>query len=230
MKSSTNIDSGRGSKIILDIPSQDTNLFKSQTVHEILSFLCRYHTDEFSITELGDAVDYSQPSISKAVDILVANDLVITRREGNTKQVHINRGRLSRPDDPFLQIPQVEFHMPVRKAVNELVENLDDVVGIILYGSVARGDADRRSDIDLWVLVDEDRMANQRSANIIRQNHEDHEFDTGRYAYEIDVKSLPAVPNYTNELRDVLSDGLVVHDTENFETVRKMVFHGDLDD
>lgn len=37
----------------------------------------------------------------------------------------------------------------------------DHIAGIVLYGSVARGDADRRSDIDLWVLVEDDRMANQ---------------------------------------------------------------------
>ena len=230
MKGSTNMGSGGGSTISLDIPAQDANLFKSQAVHEILSFLTRYHTDEFSITELGDAVDYSQPTISKAVDILAANDLVVTRREGNTKNVHINRGRLSRSDDPFLQIPQPEFHKPVRIAATKSLENLDGVIGIVLYGSVARGDADRRSDIDLWVLVEEDRMANQRTANRVRQDLDDHEFDTGRYAYDIDVESLPAVPNYTEELRDVLSDGLVVHDTEKFETVRKMVFHGALDE
>lgn len=104
------------------------------------------------------------------------------------------------------------------------------MVGIVLYGSVARGDADRRSDIDLWVLVEDSRMENQRTANHVRQALEDRTFDTGRYAYETDVESLPAVPNYTDELRDTLSDGLVVHDTEKFETVRKMVFHGELDE
>lgn len=230
MESKSNIESGGGSKIVLDVPTQDTNLFKSQAVHEVLSFLSRYHTDEFTITELTDAVDYSQPSISKAVDILAANELVTDHREGNTRLVQINRERLLHPNDPFLQIPQAEFHTPVRTAVDELVERLDDIVGIVLYGSVARGDADRRSDIDLWVLVEEDRMANQRTVNRIRQDLEDREFDTDRYAYEIDVESLPAVPNYTDELRDILSDGLVVHDTENFETVRKMVFHGDLNE
>jgi len=230
MERKSNIGSRGGSKIVLDVPAQDTNLFKSQAVHEVLSFLSRYHTSEFSITELTDAVDYSQPTISKAIDILAVNDLVTDHREGNTRLVQINRERLLHPDDPFLQIPQAEFHTPVRTAVDELVEQLDDIVGIVLYGSVARGDADRRSDIDLWVLVEEDRMANQRTANRIRQDLEDHEFDTRRYAYEIDVESLPAVPNYTDELRNILSDGLVVHDTENFETVRKMVFHGDLDE
>lgn len=230
MQSNSNIDPGEGSKIALDIPAQNTDLFRSQAVHDILSFLSRYHTDEFSITELTDAVDYSQPSVSKAVDVLAANDLVVERRDGNTRTVHINRDRLSRPDDPFLQIPQTEFQEPVRTAVDELRDRLDNVIGIVLYGSVARGDADRRSDIDLWVLVAEDRMASQRTANHIRQDLEDRAFDTGRYAYEIDVEALPAVPHYEDDLKEILSDGLVVHGTEKFDTVRNMIFHGDLDE
>lgn len=175
-------------------------------------------------------MDYSQSSVSKAVDVLVANDLAFEHRDGNTRIVHINRGRLSPPDDPFLQIPQSEFQTPVRTAVDELRDELDDVIGIVLYGSVARGEADRRSDIDLWVLVEADRMANQRAANHIRQDLEDREFDSDRYAYEIDVEALPAVPNYAADLRDVLSDGLVVHGTEKFSTVRSLIFHGELDE
>lgn len=229
MESKTNTDTGAGSKVSLDIPTQDTTIFKSQAVHDVLSFLCRYHTDEFSITELADAVDYSRPTITKAVDTLVANDLVTDRRDGNTRLVQINRERLSRPDDPLLQIPQAEFHTPVRTAVEHLLEQLDTAIGIVLYGSVARGAADRRSDIDLWVLVEEDRMTNQRTANTIRKDLEEQAFDTGRYAYEIDVEALPAVPSYTEELQEILSDGIVIHDTEKFETVREMVFHGEFD-
>ncbi|ELZ19738.1 nucleotidyltransferase [Halosimplex carlsbadense 2-9-1] len=205
-------------------------MYRSQAVHDLLYFLTRYHTDEFSITELTDAVEYSQPSISKAVDILVANDLVIEKREGNTRNVRINSGRLSRPDDPVLEVPQAEFQPPVRAAVEVLCEDLDGVLGVVLFGSVARGEADRRSDIDLWVLVEEDRMTNQRTANRIRQDLEEREFDTGRYAYEIDVETLPAVPNYVDELREILGDGIVLYDSEKFETVQQMVFHGDLDE
>lgn len=230
MESSANIDSEEGSKLVLDVPSRDATLFRSQAAHEVLSFLTRYHDDEFSITELADAVDYSQPSVSKAVDVLAANDLVVERREGTSRAVQINRERLYRPDDPFLQIPQSEFHAPVETAVDELVDGLEGIVGIVLYGSVARGDTDRRSDVDLWVLVEEDRMANQRTANRIRQDLEELEFDTGRYAYEIDVEALPAVPDYETELREILSDGLVLHETEKFETVRRILLHGGLDE
>lgn len=228
-KKSNTVDGDRAT-IALDIPAQDPTIFRSQAVHDVLSFLSRYRTDEFSITELSDAVDYSQPTITKAVDTLAANALVTERRDGNARLVQVNPERLSRPDDPLLQVPQAEFHTPVRTAVDALVERLDTVLGIALYGSVARGEADRRSDIDLWVLVDADRMTNQRTANRVRQDLEEQAFDTGRYAYDIDVEALPAVPNYTEELRDVLGDGLVVYDSEEFETVREMVFHGDLDE
>jgi len=230
MKSKSNTHAEAGARISLDIPAQDTSLFKSQAVHDVLSFLSRYHTNKFSITELADAVDYSRPTITKAVDTLVENDLITARREGNTRLAQINRERLSRPDDPLLQIPQAEFHTPVRTAVEQLVNRLDTVIGIVLYGSVARGTADRRSDIDLWVLVKEDRMVNQRTANTIRQDLEKKEFDSGRYAYDIDVEALPAVPNYTEDIEEILTDGIVIHDTEKFETVREMVFHGDLDE
>jgi len=230
MESKSNTGTGSGASILLDIPAQDTGLFKSQAVHDVLSFLSRYHEDEFSITELADAVDYSRPTITKAVDTLVANDLVTDRRDGNTRLTQINRGRLSRPDDPLLEIPQAEFHAPVRTALEQLLDQLDAVIGVVLYGSVARGDADRRSDVDLWVLVTEDRMANQRTANTVRQDLETQEFDTGRYAYEIDVEALPAVPNYTEDLQEILSDGIVLHDTDKFETVREMVFHGGLNE
>ena len=230
MQTNSNNKTGGGSKILLDIPAKDSGIFRSQAVHDILSFLARYHTTEFSITELTETVDYSQPTVSKAVDVLLANDLIVERREGNKRTVRINRDRLSRPDDPFLQIPQAEFQTPVRTAVTDLLDKLDSVIGIVLYGSVARGDADRRSDIDLWVLVEDDRMANQRTANHVRQDLEEKAFDSGRYAYDIDVEALPAVPNYTNELQDILSDGIVVHDTEKFDTVQGMIFHGDLDE
>jgi len=38
MKSWSNTDRGNGATISLDIPAQDANIFKSQAVHDILSF------------------------------------------------------------------------------------------------------------------------------------------------------------------------------------------------
>jgi predicted nucleotidyltransferase len=234
MQKKSNIDretgGGEGTRISLDLPARGSGLFSSQAAHDVLTFLARHHTDEFSITELQKIVEYSQPTVSKAVDVLVANNLAVERREGNTRGVRVNRDRLSRPDDPILQIPQSEFQPPVRAAVEELRDRLETVLVIILYGSVACGEADRRSDIDLWVLVGEGRMTNQRTANRVRQDLEGREFDTGRYVYEIDVEGYSAVPNYADEIREILSDGFVVYEANDFdfETECGVILHGDI--
>lgn len=75
MESTSNTRVEGGGKISLDIPAGDASLFRSQAVHDVLSFLCRYYVDEFSITDLSEMVDYSRPTISKAVDVLVAKAL-----------------------------------------------------------------------------------------------------------------------------------------------------------
>ncbi|QLK25330.1 nucleotidyltransferase domain-containing protein [Natrinema zhouii] len=215
-----------GPTITLDLPVRDERLFGSETIDDVLLFLSRHPDDAFSITDLANAVGYSRPSVTKAVDVLSSTELVVTERDGARRMVCINRDRLHVPDDAYFQIPQSEFHAPVKAAAETVVDELESVIAVVLYGSVARGDADRRSDIDLWVLVLDDRMENQRRANRVRQRLENEAFDGSRYEYEIDVEALGAVPNYRTELRDVLSDGIAVYETDEFETVRNMVLQG----
>jgi predicted nucleotidyltransferase len=43
-------------------------------------------------------------------------------------------------------------------------DELESVRGIVLFGSVARGEADRQSDIDLWILVEGEHMAQRNTA------------------------------------------------------------------
>ncbi|WP_135665837.1 nucleotidyltransferase domain-containing protein [Halorhabdus rudnickae] len=157
------------------------------------------------------------------MNVLSANDLVVESSEGNQRLVQINRQRLSIPDDPILHIPQSEYHQPVKTAVTELRENINDVVGIILYGSVARGEADRRSDIDLWVLTRSGRAESQREANAIARDLEDREFDGDRYAYDIDVEAVQAIPAYTEDIREIVVSGIPVYKTSDFETVENLL-------
>lgn len=230
MKKKSNGMVSDGSRLTVDIPLQDSRLLKGEATDDILLFLTRHHDESFSMTDIAKAVDYSRPTITKTVDVLSNNDLVVEEREGTRRLVQINRERLTLPDDPYLEIPQSEFHAPVKAATESILNELDSVLGVVLYGSVARGEADRRSDIDLWVLVREDRMGNQRRANHVRKSLEEESFDGDRYAFEIDVEGLQAVPNYADELREILRDGIAVHRTDEFDTVREMVLHGEIDE
>jgi predicted nucleotidyltransferase len=230
MQTKSNDNSSNRSRISVDLPLQDDRLFKGDATDDILLFLMRHRDESFSMTDIAEAVDYTRPTITKTVDVLSNNDLVVEERDGSRRMVQINRDRLTLPDDPYLEIPQSEFHAPVKAAMEALLNELDGVLAVVLYGSVARGEADRRSDIDLWVLVREDRMGNQRRANRVRQSLEEDAFDGGRYAFEIDVEGLQAIPNYADELREILRDGIAIHRTNEFDTVRKMVLHGDVDE
>ena len=227
METDTNSTSVDGIQISIDLPLQDDRLLSGDATADILLFLTRHHDESFSITDLADAIGYTRPTITKTVDTLSRNDLVIEEHDGPLRLVQINRDRLTIPDDPFLAIPQSEFHAPVQDATDQLRTKLDDVLAVVLYGSVARGEADRRSDIDIWVLVREDRASNQRQANHIRQSLEEETFGGDRYAFDIDVEALQGIPTYAEELQEILHDGIAVYQTDEFDTVRSMILHGD---
>ncbi|MFT7985223.1 nucleotidyltransferase domain-containing protein, partial [Salmonella enterica] len=74
-----------------------------------------------------------------------------------------NHAAIKKPSDPILEIPQAEFRSPVRTFLELTTKRLDEsLVGVILFGSVAKGVADRASDIDVQVLVSENLMEARR--------------------------------------------------------------------
>ncbi|WP_254538438.1 nucleotidyltransferase domain-containing protein [Halomarina litorea] len=158
-------DSDRGMSIELALPVRDADLFKHGATTYILNFLSDNPSINVSLRQLSKVVPLSERATREAVDVLEANELVETFHKGNARRVHINRNRLDNPDDPIRSIPQTNFQTPVRVAYHYLEDELDDVLGIILFGSVARGEADRQSDIDLWVLVGGDHMQQRHEAN-----------------------------------------------------------------
>jgi len=223
MNHETESANSSGASVSLSIPLLDPDLFKHKATSDVLLFLINHRFSDFSLRELAAQIGHPHQSVRRAVNVLSANDLVVDSPESNQRLIQINRQRLSIPDDPILRIPQSEFHQPVKTVVTRLRENISDVVGIILYGSVARGDADRRSDIDLWVLTRSGRAKSQREANTIARDLEDTEFDGDRYAYDIDVEAVQAIPTYTDDIREIIVSGIPVYKTSDFETVENLL-------
>ena len=231
MSRETESNATHGVSISVPIPASDADLFKSKATNDILLFLTNHRFKQFSMREVADQIGHSQQTVRRAINTLVENGLVVESPESNQRLVQINREQLAIPDDPLLRIPQPEFQKPVKAAVDELTGRLDGVIGIVLYGSVARGEADRRSDIDLWVLTTNDRAPNQREANAVGRDLEDAEFDGNRYAYDIDVEAVQAIPTYTEDIREIVVSGIPIHSTNKFEKVEKLLLEeGDSDD
>lgn len=225
MDSESEHDSISGMSLSLDIPVKEPGLFKHSATNDLLLFLANHRFDEYTIRELADRMEYSKGTISNAVNVLEANDLVDVRYGGQAKYVSMNIDRLDVPDDPVLRIPQSEYHEPVRAAVRELTHELDDLVGIVLYGSVARGEADRQSDIDLWILVTDDRMGAQRKVNEIVQYLEDQPFNEPgeRFDFHVDVEETMSLPQYTEDINRIINSGITIYSTDNFRKVENII-------
>lgn len=223
MSRETGEEDHRGLSIQVPIPLSEQSLFRLESTDTVLEFLARNRYESVTQTDLAANLDSSESSVQRAVDVLAANDLVDTTYDGNRKYVQIQRERLSIPDDPFLEIRQTAFEPPVKAAVEELRAALDDVVGIVLYGSVASGEADRRSDVDLWVAVRAERARNQRIANEIVAELEAQRFDGERYAFHVVVESLETIPSFTDDVTNILRSGIVLFESPEFDRLRTLL-------
>jgi predicted nucleotidyltransferase len=218
---------GSGASVEIPVPTPEPALYRYGATDAILRILVDDPYAEFTARELSRATEYSIRSITQALDVLAANGLIRTRSEGNRKPVRIDRTRLSKPDDPILQILQTAFHEPVRIATDRLLDQLKDVRGTLVFGSVARGEADRQSDIDLFVLVAESQASNQRRAHEVAKHLGQQRFEGDRYRFEILVESVQSVRQYDERLRDVFAAGLTIYETDTFRTVRTEVLGHD---
>ena len=223
MSHKTDHPDNHGLSISISIPAQDPDLFKHKATNDVLLFLTNHRFNSFSLRELSTHVGHAQQSVRRAINVLSTNELVVESPESNRRLVQINRRRLTVPDDPILRIPQAEFQSPVNAAIADLRDRINGVVGIILYGSVARGEADRRSDIDLWVLTQSERAESQREANTVARDLEETTFDGDRYAYDIDVETVQAVPTYAEDIREIVVSGIPLYTTDDFEIIENLL-------
>lgn len=199
-----------GASLGLPVPVPSSGLFSHKCTSELLALLVDNPYTSFGIRDLSRATDHPHRSVSSAIDDLEAVGFVEIEHSGRKKLVRINRTRLSKPDDPITQIPQDEFHAPVRELVARLTDSVDAIHGILLFGSVARGDADRRSDIDCFVLVDGRQAPAQQTADEITSELNEKSFDGDRYKFHVLVESVESARRYGDRLREIFATGLTL--------------------
>lgn len=212
-----------GMELTFPLPVPNNRLFRYAATGDILTLLANNPHTRFSIRDIRRATDHSPSSVTDTVDLLAETDIVQITREGNKKLVQINRNRLTKPDDPILQIPQSEFHDPVRTLVDRLRSRIDNIAGILVFGSVARGEADRSSDIDCFVLVTEKKATAQRIAHEVARGLEEERFDGDRYQFQVLAESVESATNIGDRLRKIFTEGIVLYGTEDLQTAKQEV-------
>jgi predicted nucleotidyltransferase len=221
--------------VCIDVGTE-TDVFRLSAADEILDLLVDAHETEFSIPELVDATGAARSSVWRAVDLLDSLGVVRVREAPQRNYVSIDPERLQK-DDPILAIEQVEFHGPVRAFVervrdkfdesDDVIDESDDVselVGVLVFGSVARGEADRQSDIDLFVIVDGDRTSARQLTTDVVSDLSEERFDGDRFAFEPYVESVESASRAGSKLRKIFEEGITVVGDERLQSIRKAVF------
>lgn len=220
----------RGIRVCVDVdPDADAGIFRSETADEILRLLVDANDSEFTISELADATGVARSTVWRAVDLLDEIGVLHVRETPQRKYVAIDPKRLEM-DDPILAIPQSEFRPPVRRLVDDVRSALDEadaierLVGIVLFGSVARGEADRRSDIDLFVVVEGDRTAARQTVADVVSDLRDVRFDGDRYDFEPYVESVASARRAGAKLRDIFEEGITLYEDDGLQAIRVGAF------
>lgn len=215
------------SGVFLSLPLPNQQVFRYQAADDILELLYRNPHREFTVTQLRETTGHGGKSVDNAIKILESLELIQQRREGRQSLIQINQARIRKPDDPLLEIPQQGFRKPVREFLEEARERQgENLVAVILFGSVARGEADRASDIDIQVIVEEDLLESRRDLQDVRQGIEEKKFGGNRYEVQLLVESVESAESYGEKLQEIFSEGIKLYSTEKFEDVREEVFSG----
>ncbi|NKE38028.1 nucleotidyltransferase domain-containing protein [Natronococcus sp. JC468] len=214
--------------IKLRLPLPEEQIFRYKAMDDILELTAQNPSTEFGNRDLQEMTGFGGPSVSKALSLLESMDLVIRRDSGNKTLYRINEQRLQEIDDPFLEIPQKEFREPLQRFIDRTSEGVASVAGIVCFGSVARGEADRVSDIDILVLVDDDTelvTARRAISDIIREL-ESEPIEGQRYEFEVFVESPESARRRGEDLQTIFQEGIILEESAILHEVKRDLFEG----
>ena len=230
-----NTKSDQSIELHLPFPFGEEQVFRYAAMEDVLELLIRNPFREFSVRQLRDITDNGSKTTSRAVNLLQQLALVRVDESGRSKRVRLNREQVTLPDEPLFMLPQDEFREPVKAFAERARTAVPSFSALVVFGSVARGEADRRSDIDIWILVDsnDDLLQARRTATDIAIDLGEQRFgDEGhRYEFEVLVESVESTVSHGEAgdgIDEVLAEGVVIENSDALEHVKDVVL-GDAD-
>lgn len=144
------------------------NIFGSKSRIRVLKKLSKHSDWWFNITELSKDMGMNKGGLSKILNRLEKENLIIMNRKGRIKIFKINGQNIfvDKIVIPLFKMEEDLFSDIKKKIAEQFPEK--QTVSIILYGSYAKGLERLDSDIDVMVIV-ENRIF-ERKCRIIAEN------------------------------------------------------------
>jgi predicted nucleotidyltransferase len=142
--------------------------FQKFVGNRVLGWFLMHPTTKPGINQLARELSVSPGSVKNYVDLFVQEGFLETSRVGTTRLLSLNN------DDSIVQeMKRVCMMLLLREAgITGIAKNS---ISLVLYGSVATGTFDEKSDIDILVLGEENDIDVTRVAEIEeRIGHELH--------------------------------------------------------
>lgn len=201
--------------IKLNITDKNTEaLFRYGLIRDIILLVGKSKEKEVTISDIarGLGLQPNTGNLRKAVKVVVDAGLLIERKSGRGRFLRIAPNITISPQNPYMQIPQVEY----RDIVKTIVERLKKLRGIsraIVFGGVARGTADRLSDIDVLVAAKTPHRITAPIARIM------HECRSGRLLGERYSVNIKIITNHEIEhpksfVQDALIEGITLYGSD----------------
>ncbi|UCE73208.1 MAG: nucleotidyltransferase domain-containing protein [Methanomassiliicoccales archaeon] len=201
----------------IKIPIQDEateKLFRYGYARDVLLFLAKNPNKAFTVSELIDILEIrSRDALTKLLDSMKEANLIQSNRVGRKRFVEINTSLIEKPEDPLFQIPQEEYRGVVKKIIDQ-INKIKQVKNVILFGAIARGTADRMSDIDILV-VGEDVTRLQEKTSKIAYDCRTGKILKQRFEVNIRVITPAELEEPRGFIRDALSEGIMLYGDRN---------------
>ncbi|WP_311173061.1 nucleotidyltransferase domain-containing protein [Halobellus ordinarius] len=217
----------------IPFPFGEEQVFRYKAIEDVLELLIRNPFREFTVRQLREITGNGSKTTTRAVDLLQQLELVRVDESGRSRNVRLNRERATIPDEPLFALPQDEFRKPVKEFTERARTAVPSLSALVVFGSVARGEADRQSDIDIWILIDDsdELLRARRTATDIAVDLSDTRFGEAgdRYEFEVLVESVESALNHgkaDNGIDEILAEGIVIEDSESLERVKDVVLGG----
>lgn len=214
--------------VLLDFPFPEERVFRYQAMQDILHHLVNEPFEAYTQQELAARTGSDISTVSRSIALLEQLG-VLDISDGKPARIAIDQNHIER-SDPIFAVPQEEFRTPIHEFVEELTnrvghsEAVDEVVGVVLFGSVARGTADRGSDIDLLLIVEGDGTYGRRIGSRTARDLEERRFDGDRYQFEVLVETTESATSHGGELREIFDEGIVLERSDRLTDVRTAVY------